>query len=432
MSAKSEVKIESQRPSGERGWSNVDRVKYLLGRGGSKADVVHESIHALTDEELASFGLNAYYMNMLSLFGGRWPHQKIVTTAREAAISKLWLGWEYFHHYLPNIDPESNNLRLDDVPVEYIKELLKTGRGLVVVTFHLGHFRYIASDLAIAGVPICMPLARDSLCDFEAARKSSSSPACRENIRGVNAEDIRGSFELAKILSNGGCICASIDGNTGFDGPRGKDHRATVHFHGRSARVKDGLIKMAARFGSPIMPAFANTIDGKRKFHAGPIIDPLRPLAGEDAAHFAELAIQNLYQQFEGHLAAFAGEWSGCDHFHLWRVPVSHRSGGLEEVERQLIRDLESGGTIKINVNSIIELSRDDDVVLMDVNTMRCYRFPSEMHELVNKLSSDRGGVDQAWLEQHEDSKRSRIWCFLRQLASRGAVQSLGPEIASQ
>src|ERR1700754_1945122 len=67
---------------------NIARVRYLLGRNDASPEEVHDRIAALTDAELMSFGLSAYRMNLLSLFGERWTRQQIFKTARDAAISK--------------------------------------------------------------------------------------------------------------------------------------------------------------------------------------------------------------------------------------------------------------------------------------------------------------------------------------------------------
>lgn len=412
------------------GRANLSRVRCLLATGKSEKEEVVRSLALLTDAELMSFGLSAYRMNMLSLFGSIWSHDKIRKTAREAAINKLWLGWEYFHHYLPQLSSTSE-LQLKNFPIELIRAQLARGRGLVIATFHTGHYRYIASDLAIAGIPTCILLDRDSLRGFEGARRTFTKGAFRAPLTAVVAEEIRSCIALSKTLSKGGCVHAMLDGNTGLDGRRGDSHRTEVEILGRVARVKNGLIKMAARCGSPILPILAHTFDGEKECHAAPIIDPSQPLSAEQATCFADRAIHELYRHFSENVLAFPGEWSGCDRFHLWRMPDEPMKQALQDVEQRLMRDLEAGGRATINAGRIIvELSREDDLVWTDVRTMRCYKLPGEMLELVQKLSVGEGGVDADWLARHEDFKRSRMWQFMLQLASRGAIHSHGAEDA--
>ena len=203
--------------------TNVDRLNYLLGREGADKGEVLKAIHALSDAELVSFGLNAFRMNLLSLFGETWSREKIARTAREAAISKIWGGWEYHHHYLPRLTPVPDAPRLKNLPVDLVRDQLAKGRGLVIVSFHQGHMRYIASDLSLAGIPTCLPLARDSFNDYESARAANPDAALWKHFSFVNVEDRGGSLALARILAKGGCIFSTIDGNTGLDGPRGDE-----------------------------------------------------------------------------------------------------------------------------------------------------------------------------------------------------------------
>ncbi len=121
---------------------------------------VSEAAHALDDQELLAFGLRAYRMNLLALLGERLPPATVRRAARAAAISKILGGWEYHHHYLPRLGVESPAARIQGMPLGWISDLLAEGRGLVIASFHLGHMRDIPSDLAHAGIPVRLPLAR--------------------------------------------------------------------------------------------------------------------------------------------------------------------------------------------------------------------------------------------------------------------------------
>lgn len=404
--------------------ATLARVRYLLAADRATEHEVLRSLAQLTDAELMTFGLSAYQMNLLSLFGDAWSSEKIRRTAREAAINKLWLGWEYFHHYLPRLTPSSKP-RLKRFPLRLISQLLERGRGLVVATFHQGHYRYIASDLAIAGIPTCVLLDRDSLRSFEGARKSCPPGTFAAAPRAAIAEDVRSCVDLSKTLAGGGCVHAMLDGNTGLDGPRGSSHRTEVEILGCIAQVKNGLIKLAAHHGSPILPVFAHTIGDEKTCHTGSLLDPGQRLSGADAAAFAEQAMRVLYRHFTENVLTFASEWSGCDHFHLWRKPDVSAHMSIQEVEQRLARDLAAGSRVTINEQRIIvELSRDNDLVWTDVKTMRCYKLPSEMLELVRRLSAGEEGVDADWLAKQEDAQRSRMWRFMLQLALREAICS--------
>lgn len=417
MTSNVQTVARTHRPAS--GTSNVERVKRLLAGPYADKEEVRQAVHALSDNELVAFGLNAYCMNMLALFGRRWSRERVFAAAREAAISKLWRGWEYFHHYLPRQTFDAP--ALEDVPVAAIESVMAEKRGLVVATFHVGDFRYIASDLAIVGTPVCMPLAADALGDFEAARSIRPDVECWTRVTGVNAESVAGAFQIAKTLAAGGCVCASLDGNTGFDGPRGQQHRTFVDLNGCGIRVKNGLVKLAGKMGAPILPAFASTIDGVRRFHAGPLIDPGAPLLGSALEHFVDGAMRDLYAQFGDNLETHAGSWSGCDHFHLWRIADPARVDDAPDADIRLRRDLEGGGRVGIDPAGIVELHGDDGIVLADVHTMRCYRVPGRMSGLIDALAPGRG-VDLAWIHSQEPGQQRQVWNLLAALSARGAL----------
>lgn len=425
MTLKSQHSVEAHIDS-DGDQSNIVRLNELLSRNDADKDEVLSSIMALSDAELVSFGLNAYRMNIMSLFGEIWSQSRIAEVARGATISKIWLGWEYHHHYLPQLTSTPGELQLKNFPIDLVKRQLAQGRGLVIVSFHQGHMRYIPSDLAHAGIPTCMPLACDSFNDYETARIANPDAVMWTCFKYVNVEERGGSIALARTLAKGGCIFATIDGNTGIDGPRGDDRRAMVQILGSTARVKDGLIRMAARFGSPILPMIAHTVDGEKVCQIASIIDPGRPLSGGEAERFVAAAVQEAYSCLAQDLLSFAGEWCGGDLFHQWRVPSVSTSRQIEEVEHRLTQDLKAGGRVMINTRRIVELPRHNDVVWTDVMTLRCYKLPKEMIGLVDKLSADRGGVDLDWLDRQSDPERSRMWRFMCQLASRDAIQSSG------
>lgn len=408
-------------PPGDR--SSIEGLEELMADPAATSDEVLRALQALNDSDLMSFGLAAYRMNLLSLFSDRWSQKEIAETARQAAISKIWGGWEYHHHYLPRLTSAPEPPQLGELPAEMIRNLLEKGRGIVVVSFHLGHMRYIPSDLAHAGISTTLPLARDSFNDYETARVGNPTAALWEHLQFVDVEEGSGTLSLARTLSKGGCVFSTIDGNTGRDGPRGGERRTTVRILGASARVKDGLIRMAARFGSPILLMIAHTVDGKRICTTAPIIDPGGPLSGAEAEHFVGRALQDAYSFLGQSLLSRAGEWCGGDLFHQWRVPSPACNREIEVVEKLLMQELEAGMRIAVNTRRIIQLPGEKEIVWTDVMTGRCYKLPLEMEGLIERLSNDTGGVSLEWLNGHDDLVRSRMWGLMCQLASKDAIR---------
>lgn len=395
----------------------VDRL--IGGPGDPRA--VHEALHALTDTDLKSLGFNAYLINLLSLFGDEWPTERIAAAARAATISKLWGGWRYHHHYLPSLGPEPAPAQLDGGLVEQARALLSQGRGLLVTTFHIGHMRYVASDLAHAGIRLCMPLANDSFNNYASSQASNPNAAVWSNMTYVNVEAKGGALAIARILARGGVVFSTIDGNTGMDGPRGGDRRIVVRVLGRLAKVKDGLFRMAARFGTPVLPLVTATVDDHMHCVTAPVIDPGRPLNGSEADAFVEQGMQDAYDVLGQALRAYPEDWCGGDLFHQWRVPEPLAIRDPGEVDTLLSEAFSNDKTIVMNARRMVSLSDSDAAVWTDAPTMRCYRFPEDLRTLADRLSSPRG-VDAEWLSAAPDAARVRCWTMLRQLAERSAV----------
>lgn len=407
--------------SRESGRSRLARLERMLaGECGDRREV-SDTLHALSDSELMQFGLRAYHMNLLSLFGETWSHDKIAGTARAATIAKIVGGWEYHHHYLPGLTPSADALQFRELPLDLIRDILARGRGLAIATFHLGPMRYLASDMAHAGIPVCLPLANDAFGNYHSAQAANPHAAVWKGLRFVNVEEHNGALVLAKTLAARGCVISTIDGNTGLDGPRGDQRRTVVRILGSTARVKIGLLTMAARFGSPILVIIARTRGEQRLCLTGPVIDPGRPLRGDEGEAFAAAAAQSAYSFFAAALPEQAAEWSGGDHFHQWRVPVSLPPSDPADVERRLDRSLGAGGRLAINRRRIVPLNGGGDTIWSDALSGKCYRLPADMTGLAEQLSA-RGGVGFDWLDRHPGPERSRMWAFMCQLAARDAI----------
>jgi hypothetical protein len=394
-------------------------VDHMLSTTSAVSEEVLERLHALSDEDLSHYGLRAYRMNLMALFGGRWSPRELAKKAREAAISKMWLGWEYHCRYLVQLRTVPESFQLRACPVDTIRDLLSAERGVVIASFHLGHMRHIPSDLAHAGIRVSMPLAEDSHANYESSRRGNPEAALWKNFDFINVEKRGGAIALARVLARGGCVFSTIDGNTGMDGSRGDDRRSIVSMLDTRVRVKNGLIAMAARFGTPVLPVIAVTEGGERVCRTLPVIDPGGALSGEVAARFVDSTLRTLYAWFADMLLEYGEEWCGGDLFHQWRVPEEGTQTPCEEVERQLTVALDQGASVQLDARRMLLLSDGDAPVYVDARTMKCYRFPAEERLLIDLLRDPSRGVDIDWFEHLETNRRARIWDFLCRMLAR-------------
>lgn len=396
----------------------VDR---LLSDGRCSKGELEAALEALSETELKTLGLRAYHLNLLSLFGRRWPQDRIVRTARAAAIAKLLGGWEYHHSYLSGLGPDPAPPELADLPVDLLRELLARGRGVLLVSFHVGPMRYMASDIAHAGIPICTPLASDAFSNYANARAARPDAALWRHLRIVNVEEPGGSIALARTLAGGGLVGSTIDGNTGLDGPKGDQRRAVVSVGDSRARVKTGLLALAARYGAPIFVVIARDQAGHRRCRPAQVIDPGGPLRGDEAEEFAASAAQAAYTLFGAALEEQAHEWSGGDHFHQWYMPVTSVPRPAADAERWLRDALDGGRRLLLDHHRILPIEDDDGRILSDAVSARCYRLPAEALGIADRLAS-APGVDLQWLAQAPAPQRERWWNLLSQLAARDVL----------
>lgn len=397
----------------------------LLGAWLASDDIppedMRQALDELSDEELCHYGLRAYRMNLLALLGNRRSTTDIMGLAREAAISKLWLGWLYHHHTLPRLTTEAPPPIVADLPLQTIRDTQAQGRGIVVVTFHIGHMRQLTSDLAHAGIEVLVPLAADAYGNYESAREANPTAALWRYFRHVCVEAPGGALALARGLARGACIVSTIDGNTGIDGPRGDHRRQSVRMLDTDVKVKNGLIAMAARFGAAILPVVALMRDGRPQCRCLSLLDPARPLQGDAAGAFVTETTEQLYAWFGELLLESAGEWCGGDLFHQWRLPHRQPERQPTDVEDELVRTLDRGDGLALDTSRVMELPGDGERVLVDVQSTRCYRFAQDDAAFVAQVSGP-GGIDQAWLDECNSAQREKAWRLLRMLFSRHAV----------
>lgn len=362
--------------------SAVNHYEALLGKRNTSPAEMRNAIYTMDDNDLSSYGLSAYRMNLISLFGSSWSPQRINDAARAAALGKLWFGWEYYQEFLKKLGPGLIKPHLEGDLIERIRDLLAVGRGVLVVSFHQGHMRHIPSDIANAGIDMYIPLASDSWRNYQSAYRANPTAAMWNHFHYVDVEMPRGALTLARVMSRNGCVFSTIDGNTGMDGPRGEERRTLVKMHERRARVKDGLLTMAAKFGTPVLPVIAHTDEGRRVCQFAPVLDPGARLQGEAATKFVAEAAQTLYSMLADDLTTHADEWCGGDLFHQWRVAEPHGAAGLVEVEDAIRRVIHGRAKVIVNHVRATSLGNTDGMTIVDALSMRGYKVPPNARAL--------------------------------------------------
>jgi lauroyl/myristoyl acyltransferase len=401
----------------------------LLG-GAHDADTVRDTIARLDESALEPLGLGLFYMNLLAALGDRVDPGEVRRLALAAARTKLWRGWEFYHGYMSSLghDPAvATEPRLLDFDPERLRSLLAGGKGLMVCSFHLGDYRHLPTDMALAGLGCTLPLDTRACSDYRQAIAATGEERIRL-VQAVDVEEPGGARALAKALAKHELVFAYVDGNTGTDGPMGDQARTEIEFLGYPVRVKNGLMRLAARFGTPILPVYAVRRGGSDQrdpgtWVAGEVLEPGGALRGEAQESFVREALEHLYRFFETGVREAPEQWETACFYHRWRAGTAPRP--IEETpadvaRRRLEEGIAGGRVLRLDRRWVAEVRRGGASAWADVRTMRAFEVPAERRSLLDRLAAD-AGVDREWLAAHGGAADDALE-LLAPLAGRGLI----------
>ncbi len=147
---------------------------------------------------------------------------------------------------LPRVSPEALLARCRFEGTEHLDGALARGRGVLLLTAHLGNWELAGLALAARGVP------------FLAVGRTQSNPwvdrrakELRERFGGV-AVPHRGAVRpVLRALQRGAVVGFLMDQR-----PRGEE-AVSSRFFGRTVATNAGLAAIALRTGSPVLPGFS-------------------------------------------------------------------------------------------------------------------------------------------------------------------------------
>lgn len=161
---------------------------------------------------------------------------------------------------LPTFNKENLYNYLDINHKEYLDDAVKTGKGVFVLTAHLGNWELGAGMLAILGYsPTILALANPSkyVKNFFTRRRQAV---------GINVIYLGESLKkVISVLRRGGVI-ATV-GDRSYSGPT-----VQIPFFGKPAHFPQGAFQLAKHTNSIILPAFCVRENGKYCVHFEPPI----------------------------------------------------------------------------------------------------------------------------------------------------------------
>ncbi|MBI2439912.1 MAG: lysophospholipid acyltransferase family protein [Lentisphaerae bacterium] len=185
------------------------------------------------------------------------------------------------------LSPAALAAEVDFSDLDKAMRLLEEGRGLLVLTAHVGNFELLAMLAAFKGAPLSVLVK-----ELKPKWLNAWWVATRAKF-GVKMLPARNSYRACReVLKANGILGFILDQNM-------KRNRGIfVDYFGAAACTSPGLALLSAQCGAPVLPAFMlRGSDGRHRLH---VLDPLKPPAGTDqeAIRQATQAYTTIIEQF--------------------------------------------------------------------------------------------------------------------------------------
>lgn len=240
----------------------------------------------------------------------RVPALAADSRARAAAVRGVFrhLALNYVDLFRAQHLPESriqHDWQLDGG--EHFDAALRAGRGVILITGHLGNFDYAAARLGIFGTPITIPVERlkpERLFDLACQLRT------HHGVRAVPADSREGLRALFAALRRGEAVLLTVDRDVVGSG-------VTLPLFGAPARLPTGAALLAQRSGAPLLWA-SGWREGLRRSHGAftPLAIPPDAPSGAPSAESpgpARRAITSLLvpiaRELEHQIAAHPEQW---------------------------------------------------------------------------------------------------------------------------
>jgi KDO2-lipid IV(A) lauroyltransferase len=179
---------------------------------------------------------------------GRRPDSFQVKAAVRSMLHRYGNSWVDLFHFA-QLPPARLLERVEVVEGRHhLDRLLAAGRGVLVVTAHLGSWELGGLLLREMGVPLSVVYVRDAYDGVEAARRHLRELIGVEGIA-VEPEDGLASLPVLRALRQGRAV--ALQGDRDFN-----DRGRPVEFFGAPAPFPLGPFALARSTGVPLLPAF--------------------------------------------------------------------------------------------------------------------------------------------------------------------------------
>jgi KDO2-lipid IV(A) lauroyltransferase len=202
----------------------------------------------------------ALLVNMSHVMGAEAGEEQIEAAAREACVNIAKGHYELFRVARLNTDEIKALTRIEGY--EHVTRALDRGKGVIVITAHLGNMDVVSQLPLVYGVPITGPVQH-----IQPERLFQYVRSLRES-HGVRLLPSDGPLMgIYRALKRGEIIGLPCDRAIA-------DSAREFEFFGSPAQLPDGPVRLALRTGAPLIPAFVQRLpDNSFLAHIEPPLD---------------------------------------------------------------------------------------------------------------------------------------------------------------
>jgi len=183
-----------------------------------------------------------------------------------------------FHHlgrivfemlWLPRLDAAMRDRTTEVIGLEQFRELMKRGRGAIIISAHYGNWEWAAHCVASYGFDLTVLQRERNEADIN---RFITNIRARAGIRTIDRGSTAAAREMIQSLRRGGLLTFLIDQNI-------RAESAKVPFFGRPALTPLGPAKLAIRTETPIVCIFAEPRGSK---YVLTFSEPIEVARGDD------------------------------------------------------------------------------------------------------------------------------------------------------
>jgi KDO2-lipid IV(A) lauroyltransferase len=191
--------------------------------------------------------------------------------------------------------------------LEHLDQALRQGRGVILLSAHLGNFTWFVLRLAAQGYPVTVFYKEQSALPAHFFRRIME----RFGVEGLAVQEGRhqAARQALRALRHGRVLFIHMD--------QGRRHGETVRFLGQMIQLPAGPAVLATASGAPCLPAFTWRMEQR---HTALIHAPLT-LAQERTPQALHANLQTMTNALEQAIMAHPAQWLWMHRLFKWSTP---------------------------------------------------------------------------------------------------------------